>query len=233
MFKHLMIRSSLLALLFTAGIALAQNSEGIRVSGTGTVWGAPDTAEFTVGINTLDADVSAATEESNAVADAIISAMLEAGVAESDVRTSSFNVYREDRRDDEGELLEPVFRVVNSVRVTVRDTAQVGELLSLALEGGANQVTALTFTIADPAELRAQARELAVQDARARAEQLAALTGVTLGVPVLIEEYSSGGVPSSESRNYAMTAQAASVPVQAGELSVSVNLNIVYSIDSE
>ncbi len=231
MLRTLLARSSILALTLAAGLALAQNNEGIRVSGTGTAWGAPDTAMFTVGINALDADVTAATNEANSIADAIISAMVEAGVAEEDVRTSSFNVHREDRRNDEGELLEPVFRVINSVEVTVRDTEQVGELLALALENGANQVNSLSFTISDEAELRAQARELAVQDARDRAGQLASLTGVTLGAPLYIEEFASGGSPRYDSQPYAMMAESANVPIEAGQLSVEVTVNIVFGIE--
>lgn len=218
-----------MALLLTMGLAFAQ-SEGIQVSGTGTVHGAPDTATFTVGINTLAADVAEATQESNEVAQAIIDALQAAGVAEEDVRTSSFNVYREDRYDQDGEALEPQYRVINEVTVTVRDTDSTGDLLSLALASGANQVNNLQFTLSNAEELRDEARILAVQDARERAEQLATLAGVELGAPVYIEEFQGGGMPMSARQDFAF-AEAASVPIEAGELSVTVNVNIVFSID--
>lgn len=229
MLRRFAFTASLMALLLTVGMVSA-NSEGIRVSGTGTVHGAPDTATFTVGINTLSEDVSEATRESNEAAQAIIDALMEAGVDEADVRTSSFNVYREDRQNSDGEQQEPLYRVINSVSVTVRDTDSTGDLLSLALENGANQVNNLQFTLSDADGLRAEARTLAVQDARERAEQLAEIAGVELGAPIFIEEFQGGGMPMSARQNFAF-AEAASVPIEAGELSVTVDVTIVFSID--
>lgn len=230
MLRRFTVTAGLLALALTLGMAFA-NSEGIRVSGTGTVYGAPDTAMFTVGINTLSADVTEATEESNAVANAIITALTEAGVDEADIRTSSFNVFREDRQGDDGEALDAQFRVINTVTVTVRNTDSTGDLLSLALANGANQVDNLQFTISNTDELRSEARALAVQDARERAEQLAELAGVELGAPVFIEEFQSGYMPMSARQSFAF-AEAASVPIEAGELSVSVDVNIVFAINT-
>lgn len=229
MFRRIALTGSLTALVFTLGLAFA-NNEGIRVSGTGTVHGAPDTATFTVGINTLSEDVSEATSESNEVAQAIIDALVNAGVSESDIRTSSFNVHREDRRNDAGEQQEPLYRVINSMTVTVRDTDSAGDLLALALESGANQVNNLQFTLSNADELRSEARALAVQDARERAEQLAELAGVELGAPIFIEEFQGGGVPMSARQNFAF-AEAASVPIEAGELSVSVDVHVVFAIN--
>lgn len=211
----------------TAGFA---NNEGIRVSGSGTVYGEPDTAMFTVGINTVSDDVSEATEESNAVALAITEALLEAGVVETDIQTSSFNVFRENSGSDDGDQQVPQFRVINSITVTVRDTAITGDLLSLALESGANQVNNLRFTISDAESLRAEARALAVEDARERAEQLAQLAGVELGNPVFIEEFHTGG-PMPAARQGMAFSEASSVPIEAGELSVSVDVNMIFAIN--
>src|SRR5690606_28308154 len=89
---------------------------------------------------------------------------------------------------EQGEDLDPTFRIINTVRVTVRDAARVGELLSIALQNGANQVNNVQYTISNPGELRSQARELAVANAREIATQLAELSGVTLGPVVYIDE---------------------------------------------
>lgn len=225
----LRMRALFTVLLLAAGLASAQ-VEGIRVNGSGIAYGAPDTAEFTVGINSLAAEVSSATEEANGVASAIIEALKAEGVAETDIRTSSFSVQRIDSRNEAGELTGASYRVLNSLHVTVRDVTRAGDLLAVALDNGANDAGGLRFTVSDPASLRNDARAAAMEDAFQRAFQLAELAGVQLGAPVLIEEYSSGGSPAM-TRNYAMvTADAASVPVEAGELSVNVDVTVVYRI---
>lgn len=225
----LRIRAMLTVMLLAAGMASAQ-VEGIRVNGNGIAYGVPDTAEFTVGVNSLADDVGAATEDANRVASAIIEALKAEGVADTDIRTSSFSVQRVDNRNEAGELTGSSYRVLNSLHVTVRDISLAGDLLATALANGANDAGGLRFTISDPASLRNEARAVAMDDAFQRASQLAELAGVQLGVPVLIEEYSSGGAPVM-ARNYSMVAaEAASVPVEAGELSVNVDVTVVYTI---
>lgn len=225
-----LLKSAVLAGVILVGSALAQ-PEGIRVAGSGTVYGEPDLAVFSVGINTLDADVSVATMEADETAAELIAALSGAGVAEDDLQTSNYNVYREDwHSGPDGEQGEPLYRVINTLTVTVRDVAQVGDLIGVALAAGANQVDSLRFTIADAEQLLSEARALAVEDARQRAEELAELTGVTLGEPVHIEEFSTGGLPVLR-QSYGMAmAESSGPPIEAGELSVSVELAIVYRI---
>lgn len=225
-----LIQGLFLTGLLLAGSVLAQ-TEGIQVSGTGTVYGAPDMATFSVGINSLNADVTVATEEANAAAEQLITALREAGVAEADLRTSNFNVFREDwHTDEDGAPAEPLYRVINTLNVTVRDISQVGELMSIAVAAGANQLDSLQFTIADAAGLESEARALALNDAGERAAELADLAGVTLGSPVLIQELGVGNLPVAR-QPYAMAAaESAAVPIETGELSVSVELVVVYGI---
>ena len=228
-----MTRAAVIAAAILAGAALAQ-PEGIRVSGSGTVYGQPDLAVFSVGINTLDADVSVATTAADDIAEQLISALQEAGVAEDDLQTSNYNVFREDwHTGPEGEQREPLYRVINTLSVTVRDVDRVGELISVALGAGANQVDSLQFTIADTEQLLSEARALAVEDARQRAAELAVLTDVTLGEPVHIEEFGTGGLPVMRQSYGMAAAESSGPPIEAGELSVSVELAIVYRIVSD
>ncbi len=79
---------------------------------------------------------------------------------------------------------QPFYRVSTTVAVTVRETDNVAEILAAAVNAGANMVNYIQFNIEDRTALESQARELAVSDARARAEELAALMGLTVGEPL-------------------------------------------------
>src|SRR5690554_1612131 len=93
--KFGLLLGSLLFLTTLATTAFAQNQTGIRVTGTGTVYGEPDAAVIEVGINVANPDVNTVTEQANEAAQAIIDSLQEAGVAENDIRTGTFNMWRE------------------------------------------------------------------------------------------------------------------------------------------
>lgn len=228
------VRSGIIMLaltLITAAWA-ADFQDGIRVTGSSTVYGSPDVAVFSAGFGTSAAEVGEAVARTDEVAAAIATALREAGVAPEDLQTGNFSVYREERTNSEGEQLPPVFHASNSLRVTVRDTERAGELLGVALEAGANQVDSLQFAISDSRELEEKARELALTDARERAEQLAEHAEVTLGSPVAIHELpSSSGTPPVAGRAFAM--EAASVTLESGSIQVQVSVEVLYRIDSD
>ncbi len=224
------LRAGLLLAALLSPAAFAQMPPaGITVTGQAVVYGVPDQASFSVGINELDADVSAAVARANERVAAIMAALQESGVAEADIRTSDFSVWREDRVDASGEEAAPVFRAMNSVTVTVRDIATLGDLLSASLDAGANQIHSVNFFIAETGELESEARGLALADAQEKAEQLASLAGLTLGQPVSIAE--SGPAPADWMQTgYGAAMARESVPVAPGELSVSVAVTVTYGL---
>jgi uncharacterized protein YggE len=87
------------------------------------------------------------------------------------------------------------------LRVTVRDVEMVGAVLDAAVDAGANQVHGVTFTVEDESTWQGQAREKAMADARARANELASLADVGLGEVVSVSEVIGGfatGIVSPE-----------------------------------
>jgi uncharacterized protein YggE len=81
--------------------------------------------------------------------------------------------------------------------------------------------------------LKTQARDQAMTNARAKAEQLARDAGVSLGRPTAIDESDTGGVTPVRFANApqpAAAAQAVTTPIQPGELRVSTTVHVVWSI---
>lgn len=203
------------------------------MSATGTVYGTPDRASFDAGVSVLAEDVSQATAEVSERVRGLLSALTAAGVAETDVRTVSFNIFPEQLYDNRGQPTRLRYRVVNTVRVTVRDTEQLGSLLGESVAAGANEVANVLYTVADPDVLEQQARVQAMRAARAKAEQLARLGGAELGEVRRVAEGTGGGgdVPVGMLRLESMAADAAaSVPVAGGQLEVTVAVMVVYGL---
>ena len=204
----------------------------ITVDGDGEAHGRPDVARASLGVEAASPKVGPALESANARMRAVLAAIRSAGVADRDVRTTDFSVYFEpDPVPAGGASNGPPagrFHVRNVVEVTIRDIARASDVLDAAFAAGANTASGIALAIDDPAPLREKAREAAVLDARRRAETLARAAGVTVGPVVAITE-SSGGV---EPRPMAMRALAmpGGPPVEAGELSESVRVEVVYEI---
>jgi uncharacterized protein YggE len=132
------------------------------------------------------------------------------------------------------ERWEEHYRVSNMLEVTVEKLDLLGKVLALAGDAGANRSWGVSFDVADPKPVQAEAREKAVADARARAEQLARLAGVKLGRVVALSE-GGGGMPMPYARPMApmmaKMADAAPVPVERGEIKVHANVHVVYAIE--
>ena len=202
---------------------------GLLVHGSGTVYGEPDVAVLTLGVDVAEPGVKDALASADRTMQAVRQVFVAGGVPTKDIRTAAFNVWREDIRDRNGAVTGERYHVVHSYQVTVRDLARLGDLLGAAVDAGANNIQGIAFRIQDPAALRAQARAAAMRDALKQAEQLAALAGVTLGRPVSIEETSTP-VTSPAPALAAARLGGGGAPVEGGQLAVDAHVTVRYAI---
>ena len=209
-------------------------AEGISVAGEGKVTGTPDLAVVTLGVSTLAPSVGEARDRASTSMNAILDSMRANGIAEDDVQTSQFSISAEyDYRPNETILRG--FRVNNTVTAKVRDIDVTGKVVDDAVDAGGDntQIQSIAFTIEDPKELQAQARALAVADAKARADTLADAGGVGAGKPISITESSFQPPVYEAAERYAADDAAAALvptPLEAGELDVVVNVTVTFEI---
>ncbi|MBI5930887.1 MAG: SIMPL domain-containing protein [Chloroflexi bacterium] len=206
----------------------------ITVTGQGTAYSAPDIAYMSVGVDNSNADVVTAVNDTNAKIQAVIDALKAAGVAPEDIRTEYYNIYQES--NVYGPVAEgttppaPTYHVTNVINVTVRDVAQIGNLLATAVTAGANIVNNISFDISERAALETTARTDAFADATARATEIAGLLGGTLGEVVSVQEGDAGYYPMAASER-AMGGGAGNVPIAGGTLSVNISLTVTFAIN--
>ena len=121
--------------------------------------------------------------------------------------------------------------VDNTVTVTLRDTAQLGNLLQTSLASGANSVQGVNYTVDNPDAALSDARSEAMADARRQAEQLAASAGLTLGeILSLSESGPSYGMLFSASGVGKGGAAAGLVPTAPGTLEYQVQLYVTFAL---
>jgi uncharacterized protein YggE len=213
-----------------------ENRRTLSVNGTGQVSVAPDIAYVTSGVHTQDPDAKTAVDSNTEATEALKAALIAFGVAENDIQTTNFNIYSfEDYQlpvDPESQKPPMTYSVDNSVFVTVRDISGLGDLLSTAVDAGANNIWGIQFDLTDKSEAISEARAAAVASARSQAEELATLAEVELGEIVNISSYGGYPVPFAQGigGGGAMSEAAAAVPVSPGLLTISIDVSIIFEI---
>lgn len=212
--------------------ASPENVRSMSVNGIGRVTVVPDIATINIGVR-MEADVvTDALEGNTARANAISRVLQNMGIEEKDIQTSNFNIYPSERYDPmTGQVEGRYFVVENTVNVTVRDLSSLGEVLNAVVEAGANSIYGISFNVEDRSAAVAEARELAIQDAKAKAEAIAASAGVQLGEIISISVY-EGGMPITyfDAKGGAFAAEA-EVPIAAGSLVISMECSLTYAIN--
>lgn len=214
------------------------DGQTITVTGFGTAYGAPDIVMVVLGAEAINADILTALNDVNSRVDAVIQALQAQGVAAEDIRTENFSIYQDysgyggPMPAEAGQQPAPVYRVSITMNITVRDTTQVGELLAAAVSAGANIVNYIQFDIANRGALESEARGLAVDDARARAEELAGLLGLTVGEVVNVVENGPQYQPYLGGGGGGLGGAQASVPpISQGTLSVSLSITVTFALN--
>ncbi len=205
----------------------------IVVIGTGRVSVVPDIAELRLGVAVTRPTAAAARADAAAAMRSILAAVDAAGVDRRDVRTSLLSVQpRYDYRDGRPPTLTG-YELANSVEVTVRDLARLGEVVDGTLAAGATSMDGLSFRVDDPAPAEREARLAAMASARARADVLAEAAGLTIrGVRAVVE---GGAVPPPGPRfkemRMAIAADAGPTPVESGTTEIVVTVTVTFAAD--
>ncbi len=208
-------------------------TSGISVVGEGIVTVQPDVAHITLGVDVMDPLLANAQAEASRRMDAVVQKLKAAGIPDSDIRTVNYSINPQyDFRNGQTPVLRG-YQIQNLVDVKITNIGGMGSLLDDVVSAGATRVMGIRFEAADMSSLKAQARDQAMQNARAKADQLARAAGVSLGRPMLIEESDTGGVTPVRAEMQAAPAAVAAAPttpIQPGEMQVRTTVRVVWSI---
>lgn len=229
----------LFALLLSAcgaGAPSAGSQSNIRtlsVSGSGEAFLAPDIAYINVGVHTEAATAAEAVADNNTQTQELIQALIDFGIAAEDIRTTNFSIWPMDQFDPvTGRPTgEKTYAVDNTVYVTVRELGGLGDLLDAAVTAGANTVNSIQFDVDDKDDALQQARAEAVEDAREQAQAIAQAAGLSLGEIQSISFIDPQPYPIFDGRGGGAAAEAASVPIQPGQLTFTVTVNVTYVLE--
>lgn len=181
--------------LMLSACALAEEAR-LVVQGTGMVSLDPDTATITLGVQETAKDVSEAQHTVNAKLAQVIETLKSMGVKDEDIHTSSIEIYEEYRYDSYDSLgsdsKDRYYNASNNISVTIKDIENAGEYIDAVFKAGANTFSHIAFDASDTEAAKKRALELSVENARKKAEILAAAAGMAITGVTAISEQGAG-----------------------------------------
>ena len=223
-----------MALMFTfnSTASAEERVPTISVSGEGVVEVAPDRATISLGVVNRDKNAAKVQSDNARIATEIIKSVTALGIDKKNIRTGNYSFHQYYRNDNNRRIAEG-YEANNTVTVIVDDLNLVGKVIDSALASGANKIDSLEFGIRNKSKLQNEAIKLAVRDARAKAEIVAAELGKSI-IGVYSVSVNSGYISAPRANKFAMaemaTADGFETPVESGNLTCTASVNIEFEI---
>lgn len=203
--------------------------QSIRVSGTGTTYAIPDVLSFTLVITREGDTVAPLKVAVDEVTANVLATLSQANIDNDDIR--SFAVQAQPLYDYSDDRSKPRIRgysVARTIEVTMRDPSAYDQVLDQSLAAGVSAIQSANYRVSDPSKYYAEALQLAIDDARSKAEILAASGDVTLGKIIRISEHSSAPQPAFRMESMRMASADVSMP---GQSDIQAQIEVVFLIN--
>lgn len=223
--------------LFMAIICMAvgfakDNPRTISVSGSGSVKIPADMAKLTFSVQTKEATALDSVQKNAAKMNKVYDALKEIGIAETDISTANYSLYQENYWKD-GKDIPGLYVTSNNIIVLLDDVEKSGLVIDTAISAGVNQMNGISFLVKDSQKAFEQARELAFQQAKEKAELFARQAGGTLGKVLSVME-NSGSYPVVREyeavEDAKLMATSNSTTISSGQDSVMATVSVVFEL---
>jgi uncharacterized protein YggE len=198
----------------------------INVAGEGTVKLAPDIATVSLAVVTESKSVSDSMSLNNTAASKLYDKLASYNIDKKDVQTTELSVQA--NYDNNGRPTG-TYSVINGFSVTLRNLSKLGTVLDGLTTDNTTRLGGLHFGNSNTSAATVAARTLAVANARAKAVELARLSGLYCGKATHITESSYSHNPYADGVRCAAPG-GGGTPISGGQLTVSVSVSISYEL---
>jgi hypothetical protein len=236
---------------FSVNSVQTTKQDTFSVNGEGKVSAVPDMAVVTVGVQASGSNVSEAQNKLNTNINKVSAAIKQLGVDAKDIQTTNYNLtpnYDNNPKPAAGNIRTQVmpgpgsqesldtrisgYSANSNLVIKVRDIAKANSVIDTATAQGVNQVGGISFDFADKTKLEDQARELAVAEAKKKAQQAAKIAGFTLGKIINYQENFGGVTPMAYTAKSEVADGRGTIPTQVepGSSEVRVYVTLSYEV---
>jgi uncharacterized protein len=203
----------------------------IQVTGHGTANLKPDAVTVQMGVRTIAPTAQEASQNASKALNAMLSVLRQQGVEDRHIQTGYINLspeyeYTGNRQKRIGHSAS------NTLNVRITSLEKAGSILDAIVDAGGDLVivNSVNLEASDTLPARAEAQRAALLDARAQAEHMAGVLGATVGTVLQIGQ-SEGYRPAPVAKfASARMAAAAPTPIEAGELTTTANVVVIFAL---
>ncbi|MBU2560843.1 MAG: SIMPL domain-containing protein [Nanoarchaeota archaeon] len=200
----------------------------------------PDEAELNIRVQTKEPTAKRAQDENARLMSTVKEALKKAGVKDSEMETTNYNMWPQQRWDPETQKsVDDGYMVQHTLKVTTKDVTHVGALIETAVKAGANGLDSVNFKLSDKKreDVNSEALSQASSNAKGKADAIAQGLGVRIKQIVAVSESNVGYDYYYPRPMYAMAEKAAGGMdysenvVSPESVRVSATIGIVYEIE--
>ncbi len=165
---------------FSVNSVTTNKSDTFTVTGEGTSVAKPDVVVLTVGVSANGPTVKAAQDQINSFINKITEAIKKLGISPEDIKTTNYSI-NPNIDYSEGNQRITGYSASTNLIIKVKEIDKVNSVIDSATANGANQVGGINFEVSDKTKAQNEAREMAVRQAKEKAEDAARIAGFRLG----------------------------------------------------
>lgn len=237
--KTLFLSLPIFLLAATSGFAdNFDNVPKLTLNGEASFHVEADQMEVSLGVVTRASQSAKAMNQNNQLMNQVIANLKSLGLDETEYKTCHFHiqpVYKRSKDGCEENQVISGYEVYNSIQVKTLKLELADQILSAAVQGGANQVNQINFSLSNPQKYRGEVIQAAAQSALADATILADAAGVkikrvlglslnhwqTLPAPYMLSKHMNGG-----------TFEMGHDAIEPGKAEIHATVSVVYEIGS-
>jgi uncharacterized protein YggE len=211
--------------------AEAWRATSLTLSASGEVKAQPDMATISLGVHTEAPTAAQAMADNASRMSEVVAALKRQGIEARDIQTSGLNLNPQYAYEPNQPPRLTGYQASNQVAVTVNDLSRLGRTLDGVVAVGANQISGISFGLKDSKAAEDAARLKAVQALQAKAQLYAGATGYRVARLVSLSE-GQASIPPPRPIPFAAAkmAEAASTPVEAGQLTVRADVSATFEL---
>ncbi len=214
-----------------------ENPAQVSATGNSELSVMPDKAIVRIKVETDGKTAQIAQDKNTEIMAKVQSALKRAGVDSKDIESDQYNLYPWQEWDSITQRsVDKGYKLYHTIKVTTDDFEKVGELITVAVDAGANGIENIQFDLSEAkqAEVKKEALQQASKNAKEKAQAIADGLGVRLGELQSIQESAFNYGPiyrGMEAVSMDMGGKiSAPVPIQPENLDITATVSVSYRI---
>lgn len=208
------------------------NGPHIATSGNATIKATPDMVTLLINVAVTEKNAASAKTAVDARVKQYFDFLKDKGIESSDINAANITTQPKYEYDKSAEKSKIVgYTAERSVEVKLYKLDQLNTLLDGALAAGLNEINSVQFGVKDPKHYRDEARNKAIDNAKAQAEALAAGFNVKLGKVYSINYRAPDATPYPMPRMKAMNQMVAAAASDSNQTYEQQSIDFTDQVD--